>query len=77
MQMFRGKCRSCGHVYDIVAIPAPIDVVATAVERGGCPMCGNNDGNTVANPRALTAEEIACKTARDHRPHPAPTEEPA
>lgn len=70
-QMFRGRCRECGWTWDVIALPMPIDTAAQVIGAARCPMCGNGDGNTCAEPRALTEAEADHKSRLLRRPPPA------
>ncbi len=61
MQMFRARCRDCGWIFDVVALPLPLKIAARAMENTCCTMCGNCVSNTLADGRALTDQEAAHK----------------
>jgi hypothetical protein len=56
-EMLRTACARCAWVFDVIALPAPIDVCAPPMQHAYCPLCGNLKGNTIAPARELTAEE--------------------
>lgn len=69
-QMFRGRCRRCDWTWDVVALPMLIETAARVIGSACCPMCGNDSGNTVAEPRPLTDAEAEHKRRLDRRPPP-------
>ena len=56
-QMFRARCRECDWIWDVVALPMPIEKAAHVIGAARCPMCGNGDDNTVAEGKPLTDAE--------------------
>lgn len=61
MQMMRARCKPCGWIYDVVAIPMEMGKAAkTMQERAACPMCGDRHA-LMADPRPLTPQEIEHK----------------
>ena len=58
VEMVRGKCAKCAHVYDVVAGVMPLTVLAKALaDRSTCPICGNRERNALDTPRDLTRDE--------------------
>jgi len=58
-QMLRTKCAACDWIYDVVVLPLEAMRTVAVMQGAHCPMCGNIKGNTVAEPRGLTADEAA------------------
>jgi len=63
MEMFRANCGKCGHLFDIIALPTPIDEFAKASADRPCPLCGNIKGHKCGPSRPLSDEEAAAKSA--------------
>jgi len=55
--MMRAECKACGWLFDVIALPAPIDVCAPPMQHCYCPLCGNLKGNLCGPERSLTADE--------------------
>lgn len=58
-QMFRARCNRCRWLFDVVALPAAVEIVASVCASTACPLCGNRDGNRIGDSRPLTPEETA------------------
>ena len=61
MSMMRARCHRCGWIFDVVALPMPVDAACRAMLASRCPMCANSNANMTAPSRELTAEEVAQK----------------
>ncbi len=58
VEMIRGKCAKCHHVYDVALSAMPLAVMAATIkERQTCPICGNVKMNMLDAPRKLTQTE--------------------
>lgn len=58
VEMIRGKCSKCHHVYDVTLSSMPLTVLANAMkDRQTCPICGNAKMNMLDQARELSREE--------------------